>query len=84
MRPKLLLATNNAGKVKEYYSLLQGIPFDIVTPKELKIVMDVAETGVVTQTLLGALGQATQGCAVPVIADSRRGLRGFPPVIFRK
>jgi len=42
---KLLLATNNAGKVKEYYSLLHGIPFDVVTPKELNIVMDVAETG---------------------------------------
>jgi rfaE bifunctional protein kinase chain/domain len=45
--------------------------------------VDVAETGVVTQTLLGELGRATQGCAVPVIADSRRGLRGFPPVIFK-
>ena len=45
--------------------------------------VDVAETGVVTQALLGELGRATQGCAVPVIADSRRGLRGFPPVIFK-
>jgi rfaE bifunctional protein kinase chain/domain len=45
--------------------------------------VDVAETGVVTQTLLGALEQAPQGRQVPVIADSRRGLRGFPPVIFK-
>jgi XTP/dITP diphosphohydrolase len=43
--PKLLLATNNAGKVKEYRSLLQGIPFELVTPKEMGNTMDVAETG---------------------------------------
>ena len=45
MRPKLLLATNNTGKVKEYRSLLQGIPFELVTPKEMGIPMDVEETG---------------------------------------
>jgi XTP/dITP diphosphohydrolase len=45
LRPKLLLATNNAGKVKEYRSLLQGIPFELVTPKETGIDMDVEETG---------------------------------------
>ena len=45
MRQKLLLATNNPGKVKEYRSLLQDIPFDLVTPKELGIVMDVEENG---------------------------------------
>ena len=45
MRTKLLLATNNAGKVKEYRSLLQGIPFEMVTPQELGITMDVEETG---------------------------------------
>ena len=45
MRPKLLLATNNTGKVSEYRSLLAGIPFDLVTPKELGITMAVEETG---------------------------------------
>lgn len=45
MRQKLLLATNNAGKGKEYRSLLEGIPFDLVTPKELGITMAVEETG---------------------------------------
>jgi len=45
LRPKLLLATNNAGKVKEFRSLLAGIPFDLVTPKELGITMAVEETG---------------------------------------
>jgi XTP/dITP diphosphohydrolase len=45
LHPKLLLATNNTGKVKEFRSLLQGIPFELVTPKEIGIVMDVDETG---------------------------------------
>ena len=45
MRPRLLLATNNTGKVKEYRSLLEGIPFELVTPKELGINMVVEETG---------------------------------------
>ena len=45
--------------------------------------VDAAETGVVTKTLLGVLAQATKGSALPVIADSRRGLHGFPPVIFK-
>ena len=45
MRPKLLLATNNAGKVKEFRSLLAGIPFDLVTLKEMGIAMAIEETG---------------------------------------
>ena len=45
MNPKLLLATNNTGKVKEFRNLLAGIPFELVTPKEIGIVMDVDETG---------------------------------------
>ena len=45
MYPKLLLATNNAGKVKEFRSLLQGIPFELVTPQEMGIKSEVAETG---------------------------------------
>ena len=49
MRPKLLLATNNPGKVKEYRNLLRGIPFEIVTPREIGIDMNVAETGATYQ-----------------------------------
>lgn len=45
MLPKLLLATNNAGKVREYRSLLEGIPFELVTPADLGIDMAVAENG---------------------------------------
>ncbi|MDP2919674.1 MAG: XTP/dITP diphosphatase [Dehalococcoidia bacterium] len=45
MRPKLLIATNNAGKLREYRSLLEGMPFDLVSPADAGIKADVAETG---------------------------------------
>ena len=34
---KLLLATNNEGKAREYKSLLSGVPFELVMPTELGI-----------------------------------------------
>jgi XTP/dITP diphosphohydrolase len=42
---KLLLATNNKGKLREYRRLFHGIPFDIVTPADLDISIEVPETG---------------------------------------
>jgi rfaE bifunctional protein kinase chain/domain len=46
--------------------------------------VDIPETGVVSQKILSALRSMTE--AKPellVVADSRRGLRGFPPVVFK-
>ena len=46
--------------------------------------VDIPQTGVVTQMVLGALGSLAE--AKPnllILADSRRGLRGFPPVVFK-
>ncbi len=46
--------------------------------------VDIPETGVVTQKVLAALKSVVE--AKPellVLADSRRGLRGFPPVTFK-
>lgn len=43
--PQLLLATNNQGKVREYKSLLEGIPFQLVTPAQEGISLNVKETG---------------------------------------
>jgi rfaE bifunctional protein kinase chain/domain len=46
--------------------------------------VDIPETGVVTRKLLAALGSLVE--AKPellVLADSRRGLHGFPPVVFK-
>lgn len=42
---RILLATNNAHKVREYRQLLAGIPYEIVTPADLGLDLDVAEDG---------------------------------------
>ncbi len=42
---KLLLATNNPGKIRELAVLLQDTPFVVTTPNEEGIVLDVEETG---------------------------------------
>lgn len=42
---KLLIATTSRGKIREYRSMLKGIPFELVTPLELGIDIDVEETG---------------------------------------
>ena len=43
--PKLLIATNNAGKVWEFRQLLDGCGWELVTPADLGIALDVEETG---------------------------------------
>ena len=46
--------------------------------------VDTPETGVVTPRLLAALKSIAEARPeLLVLADSRRGLRGFPPVIFK-
>jgi XTP/dITP diphosphohydrolase len=42
---KLLLATNNKGKIRELRSLLKGIDFDLVTLDDVGITTTVEETG---------------------------------------
>ncbi len=42
---RLLLATNNKAKVREYRILLEGIPYEMVTPAELGTTLDVDESG---------------------------------------
>ena len=43
--PKLLLATNNKGKVREYKHMLKDLPFELVSPAEVGINTEVEETG---------------------------------------
>jgi rfaE bifunctional protein kinase chain/domain len=46
--------------------------------------VDIPETGVVTKKLLRAVKAiAKRKPALPILADSRRGLRDFPPLIFK-
>ena len=42
---KLLVATNNQGKIREFAALLEGLPFRLVTLAESGIEVDVEETG---------------------------------------
>ena len=42
---KLLLATNNRGKAGEYRELLQGLPFEVVSPGDIGVDGGVEETG---------------------------------------
>ena len=42
---RLLVATNNKGKLSEILSLLDGLSLDIITPEKMGITLDVEETG---------------------------------------
>jgi len=42
---KLLIATHNQGKLKELSSLLEGVPFELVSLSDVGIAHDVDETG---------------------------------------
>lgn len=42
---KLLLATGNQGKIREYRLLLDGIPYNVVSPAEEGVSSDIEETG---------------------------------------
>ena len=44
-RAKLLVATNNRGKLREYASLLDGLPLDLVTLSDEGITAEIDETG---------------------------------------
>ena len=43
--PRLLIATNNPGKAAELRGLLEGCGWEIVTPREIGVELDVEETG---------------------------------------
>ena len=43
--PELLLATNNAGKVAELRALLAGCGWELVTPAEIGLALEVSESG---------------------------------------
>ena len=42
---KLLIATNNPGKVQELHELLQGMDVELVTPSQIGLELDVIEDG---------------------------------------
>lgn len=60
MRPKLLIATHNAGKVKEIGALLDDLPLDYLSLDDAGISQEVPETG--DTYAVNALLKATFAC----------------------
>jgi len=69
---RLLLATNNKGKLREYHYLLKGIPFEIVTPADCGINADVEEVGATFEenATLKAATMASLACLLTLADDS--------------
>ncbi|MCH7837601.1 MAG: XTP/dITP diphosphatase [Chloroflexi bacterium] len=70
--PRLLLATNNAGKVAEFRQLLAGCGWELVTPAELGLTIQVEETGqtYAENATLKAVEYARAGGLVTLADDS--------------
>ncbi len=67
---KLLIATNNAGKLREYHALLSDLPVELTTPDREGIDLKVEECGesFVENALLKARAYCTAG-GLPTLAD---------------
>ncbi|TET17354.1 MAG: XTP/dITP diphosphatase [Dehalococcoidia bacterium] len=72
MRYKLLLATNNEAKVREYRGLLQNLPVELVTSAELGMTTIVNEVGesLEENARLKAMALATKSQLVALADDS--------------
>ena len=68
----MLLATNNPGKVREFRRLLASGPFEVVTPAEAGISLDVEETGTsyAENAILKARAFAEAGQCLALADDS--------------
>lgn len=69
-RLRLLIATGNAGKLKEYREILDGLPLDLVGPGDLGLDLGVEENGdtFAANARLKASAYA-QASGLPVLAD---------------
>ena len=69
---KLLLATKNSAKAREYSLLLQGIPYEIVTLADVGIDLAVSETGKTLEdnAAIKARAYAAQGNLLTLADDS--------------
>ncbi len=72
MPPRLLLATNNKGKVKEYQSLLRNTGYELVTPVQQGVSLAVEEVGETLEenAKLKALAFARAGNLLALADDS--------------
>jgi XTP/dITP diphosphohydrolase len=68
--PRLVLATNNPGKVREFRELLAGCGFELSTPAELGTVFEVEETGATfEENARLKAAAAAQLTGLPALAD---------------
>lgn len=69
---KLLIATHNRGKLREYGEILDGLPFELVTLDDAGITHDVEETGATFEenARLKALTYARQSGLLALADDS--------------
>lgn len=86
MTPRLLVATHNPGKLREYRALLAGLPLDLVTPADIGLDLDVEETGATFEANAVLKAQAFAAAAgLPALADDSGlvvdALGGFPGVV---
>ncbi len=70
MLPKLVIATNNPGKLREFQMLLDGCGFELVTPRDLGVNFDPEETGstFAENATIKAI-EAARSCGLVALAD---------------
>jgi XTP/dITP diphosphohydrolase len=83
--PTLLIATNNSHKLAEYREILAGPALDLVSPHDLGLSLDPAETGATFEENAIIKARAFAGAAgLPVLADDSGlevdALRGAPGI----
>lgn len=71
-KPSLLLATYNKGKIREFRSILSGIPYEILTLTDCGITKEVEESGETYEqnALLKATSMASLSCLLTMADDS--------------
>jgi XTP/dITP diphosphohydrolase len=68
--PRLVIATNNAGKVVEFRDLLEGCGWEVVAPADLGVKIEVDETGATYADNARLKAQAfCEASGLPAIAD---------------
>ena len=69
-RSKLLIASNNIGKIQEYTVLLQGLPFELTSPVQEKMTGEPEENGATfTENALLKARYFAKLCSYYVMAD---------------
>jgi XTP/dITP diphosphohydrolase len=70
MLPKLVIATNNPGKLREFQRLLDGCGFELVTPRDLGVNFDPEETGsTFAENATIKAVEAARACGLVALAD---------------